>query len=105
MKRLRIPLASFAIAFLLAVPSAKAFTIDPLQHGTGNAAQFDDPDEQYKRLADPNSSGTSNSGQADRGISFGATRPNNFGGQYLDPAKIGGPDNQHLYWNNSTRYR
>jgi hypothetical protein len=85
---------------MLGSPPASAFTQEPIS-GTGGGAgnSFIDPDTGEQRLADPGSGEDGAAGRDRSPFSFSVTGPGARTGPNVNRP---GPDNRHLYWDNTS---
>lgn len=101
MKHIVLAAAVLALAGVAAPPAAYAFSQEPLSPGTGtsNGARLADPRETYRSRTEPETEGPDS--DARRRFSRGVTGPDP---RFAAPVERPGVDNDHLFWNNSSRY-
>lgn len=101
-------LAAFAVSIAimagLSAPTvARAFTQEPVRSGAGDGSQLADPSDAYRNRsgfeAAPPSGGPASKPSP---FSLGATTGSEP--RLAAPVERPGVDNEHLFWNNSSRY-
>lgn len=104
MNRLVLFFCLALFAAVIAGPPAQAFTEEPLAAGGKSGGQgLADPSDQYRNLGEPAPArGQGEKPGESSPFSFGVTGP---GSQYAPSVNRPGIDNDHLYWNNSSRYQ
>ncbi|MBL8666985.1 MAG: hypothetical protein JNM48_05940 [Rhodospirillales bacterium] len=95
----RVLAAVMAVAFLGVAVPAFAFTQEPVNVG-GSGAAVADPNDQYTDRVAP-SSATPQQQQPSSFSINGRTPP---GPRLSAPVERQSPENDHLYWNNSSKY-
>lgn len=96
----RILPAIAAVAFIGLASPAFAFTQEPVNAGGSARNAVADPDDQYR--TDPSS--TTPQRQQQSRFSINGPTSTSTGPRLAAPVERQGPDNDHLFWNNSSRY-
>lgn len=96
----RILPAIAAVAFIGLASPAFAFTQEPVSAGGSGGNAVADPDDQYRNLNGPSSA----TPQRQQPSPFSINGPTATGPRYAAPVERQSPDNEHLFWNNSSRY-
>ena len=103
MKLALLIVSALVLTGVVAPRTASAFSQEPVSGVGGSSANnVADPDERYEKLADPNPTGARDT--TDRNpspFSFGITGPEP---RQAAPVNRPGIENDHLFWNNSSRY-
>ncbi|HYN37959.1 MAG TPA: hypothetical protein VES39_01780 [Rhodospirillales bacterium] len=102
--KLAAVVVSAALIAAVSVPStAFAFSQEPLGSGTGGGNALADPADAYRSRVGPDTA-TERAPAANPSspFSFGVTGPNEP--RLASPVERPGVDNEHLFWNNSSRY-
>jgi hypothetical protein len=89
----------FALAGLIAPASAHAFSQEPVNIGNGDGSRLADPRSNYRTRTEPETEGSNR--DARRRFSRGLDGPDP---RFAAPVERPGVDNDHLFWNNSSRY-
>jgi hypothetical protein len=102
--KLAVFAVSVALLAGLSAPSvAWAFTQEPLSGGTGDGNQLADPSDAYRNRANADAADpSSGKGSKPSPFSLGATP--GWEPRLAAPVERPGTDNEHLFWNNSSRY-
>ena len=88
-----------AVAFIGLASPAFAFTQEPVNVG-GSGSGLADPSDQYRNRVEPDST----TPQRQQQSGFSINGPTSTGPRLAAPVERQGPDNEHLFWNNSSRY-
>ena len=102
--KLAVIAASLALLAGLAVPpAARAFTQEPLRGGAGDGSQLADPSDAYRNRTDFKAAPSSD-GPASKPSPFSLGATSGWEPRLAAPVERPGIDNEHLFWNNSSRY-
>ena len=96
----RILPAIAAVAFIGLASPAFAFTQEPVSAGGSGGNAVADPDDQYRNLNQPSSA----TPQRQQSSGFSINGPTPTGPRFASPVEKQGPENEHLFWNNSSKY-
>ena len=96
----RVLSAVIAATFIGLASPAFAFTQEPVNIGGSGGNAVADPDDQYRNLTEPSST----TPQRQQSSGFSINGPTPTGPRFAAPVERQGPDNEHLFWNNSSRY-
>lgn len=100
--KLFVPILCAAVVVGMTASSASAFTQEPIRGGGSGGSALADPSEQYRVRGDADATPENRGPRAESSpFSLGVIGPDPRNAPRVHRP---GPDNNHLFWNNSSSY-